>query len=256
MRTHRLHLLTFGLVAALLLAACAKSPTDLLKKLKETLEGLQLAKKCAPESYRAAMKMYEEAMELDKKKAYKEAAASAEAALKLADKAKADAEANKAKCDAIADADKKGGDLGTGSAGGSGSGAPGGTASGENNPSLPGAETAPDSPVLEKVVVYFDFNSFEVRASDVPKLKQFAAALKGKATANIEVEGHCDVRGSVEYNLSLGEKRARAARAVLVGQGAAEKLITVISYGSEKPEVDGSSEEAHSKNRRAVINRR
>ena len=94
-----------------------------------------------------------------------------------------------------------------------------------------------------------------MKPADLTKVQAFAASIKGKP-ASIEVEGHCDVRGSVEYNLSLGERRARAVREQLVAQGVSEKAITIISYGSERPAVDGATEAAHAKNRRAVVNRR
>lgn len=246
-----------GAACLLALAGCPKPPTDLLKKLKETLDGMALAKKCAPESYRAAQKMYEEAIELEKKKAYKEATQAAEAAQKLADKARADAEANKAKCEAIAAADKNSGALGTGTPdGGAASSTGAGTDPGAGKGTdLSQTGVAPDTPVLERVVVYFGFNKFDLSPESTAKLSSFVAANKDKG-GNVEIEGHCDVRGSVEYNLSLGEKRARAVRDFFVSQGMPEKSIVVISYGSEKPEVDGSSEDAHAKNRRAVINRR
>ena len=258
-RHRRVTLAAFVLSAVFFgaLAGCPKPPTDLLKKLKEALDGMALAKKCAPESYRAAQKMYEEAIELEKKKAYKEATQAAEAAQKLADKARADAEANKAKCEAIADADKASGALGTGTPDG---GVASSTGAGTDPVTGKGTDlsqtgVAPDTPVLERVVVYFGFNKFDLAPDSTSKLSAFVAANKDKG-GNVEVEGHCDVRGSVEYNLSLGEKRARAVRDFFVSQGMPEKSIVVISYGSEKPEVEGSGEDAHAENRRAVVNRR
>jgi peptidoglycan-associated lipoprotein len=236
---------------AVLLAACAKPPTDLMKKLKDMLDGLDRAKKCAPESYRSAMKMYEEAEEFNKKKAYKEAERAAEAAMKLAEKAKADADANK-DCDKTAAADN----IDKPAAGDADGGAPPSGVT-EKTGDLPGSnDTPPEGPVLEKVIVYFDFNQFSIRPDASQVLTKFAGSLKGKPETRLEVEGHCDARGSVEYNLALGERRAKAVREFLVAQGLAEKAISIISYGSERPAVDGSTEEAYAKNRRAVVLRR
>jgi peptidoglycan-associated lipoprotein len=237
---------------AISVASCAKPPTDLLKKLKDQLAGLELAKKCAPESYRSAMKMYEEAEELNKKKLYKEATRAAEAAVKLAEKAKADAEANK-DCDKTAAADKAG-DKPAGGTDGSGGSTP--TEKTNELPGATGGDKAAEGPVLEKVTVYFDFNKFDVRPDAVQVLTRFAASLKSKPEARIEVEGHCDARGSVEYNLALGERRAKSVREFLVSQGVSAKQVSIISYGSERPEVDGSTEEAYARNRRAVVLRR
>jgi peptidoglycan-associated lipoprotein len=240
-----------GIAAAL--AACPKPPTDLLKKAKETLDKMELAKKCAPELYRSALKLYQDAEELNKKKAYKEAARAAEEALKLAEKAQKQAEANKADCEKIAAADQMGKTPPEGSPGAGG--AP--PASGEKPAELPGAGGAPpEGPVLQTVTVYFDFNKYDVRPEAAQTLSTFAATVKGNAAAQIEVEGHCDARGSVEYNLSLGERRAKAVRDFLIAQGLPERSISIISYGAERPAVDGATEEAYAKNRRAVVNRR
>jgi peptidoglycan-associated lipoprotein len=236
------------IAAALALAACPKPPTDLLRKAKETLDGLTLAKKCAPEAYRSAMKMYEEAEELSKKKAYKEAARAAEAALKLAEKAKQLAEANKKDCEKIAASE----DVGSKPGAAPSAELPG---AGEKPAELPGG-APPTGPILDKVVVYFDFDKFDIRPDAAQTLTQFASSLKGKTDFSVEVEGHCDARGSVEYNLALGERRARAVRDFLVAQGLPARSLSIISYGSEKPAVDGDTEEAYAKNRRAVVNRR
>jgi peptidoglycan-associated lipoprotein len=67
----------------------------------------------------------------------------------------------------------------------------------------------------------------------------------------LQIEGHCDSRGSIEYNLALGERRAKSVRAYLVNLGVSAKRLSVISYGKEKPIVQGDSEEAMAKNRRA-----
>lgn len=232
----------------LLLTGCPKPPTDLLKKAKAAIDALGLAKKCAPEAYRSALKMFEEAQEYNKKKAYREARRAAEAALKLAEKARLLAEASRKDCEKIAAADTLGKPPEV-----PGGGPPAPPTTGLTPGEVPGP---PAGPVLERVVVYFDFDKYDVRPDGAKTLTEFAATLKDKPEVQLEIEGHCDARGSVEYNLALGERRARAVREFLARLGVAEKNITVISYGSEKPAMEGSTEEAHAKNRRAVVLRR
>lgn len=98
--------------------------------------------------------------------------------------------------------------------------------------------------------VFFDLNSsiIDARASDV--LAQNARWL-GKR--NVTVEGHCDERGTREYNLALGQKRADAAKQYLISQGVDGSRIKTVSYGKERPLVNGHSEDAWSKNRRAEL---
>jgi len=99
--------------------------------------------------------------------------------------------------------------------------------------------------------IYFEFDSYNVRPDDVPILKDLAAWLGANQAANLTVEGHCDERGSVEYNLALGQKRAEAAKDYLVKLGVSDKRIKVVSYGKEAPLVPGHTEETWAKNRRA-----
>jgi peptidoglycan-associated lipoprotein len=82
-------------------------------------------------------------------------------------------------------------------------------------------------------------------------LKQNAAWAKANSRITIQIEGHCDSRGSVEYNLALGERRAKSVKDYLVTLGVAANRLTVISYGKEKPLAIGDTEEVHSRNRRA-----
>jgi len=68
---------------------------------------------------------------------------------------------------------------------------------------------------------------------------------------NIQIEGHCDSRGSIEYNLALGERRAKSVKAYLVSLGIEANRLNIISFGEEKPLADGDTESAHAQNRRA-----
>jgi peptidoglycan-associated lipoprotein len=97
--------------------------------------------------------------------------------------------------------------------------------------------------------VYFDYDSARIRPSEDSKLQAVAAYLKSNP-GKLVVEGHCDERGTAEFNRALGEKRALAAREELVKQGADGSRITTISYGSDRPADMGHDEAAWSKNRR------
>lgn len=97
--------------------------------------------------------------------------------------------------------------------------------------------------------VFFDFDKYAIRPGDAEILKKDYAAIKSNP-AKVRVEGNCDERGTVEYNLALGQKRADAAKAYLVKLGADEKRLETVSYGKEKPVDPGHNEAAWAKNRR------
>jgi len=109
-------------------------------------------------------------------------------------------------------------------------------------------------PVLKESqfqTVYFDFDKYNLRADAKASLDANFALLREFPDAIVKVEGHCDERGTVEYNLSLGEKRARAVMDYLVGQGIAAARMSIITYGKERPVDPGHNETAWGKNRRA-----
>jgi len=99
--------------------------------------------------------------------------------------------------------------------------------------------------------IYFDFDQFTLSAEARKTLADNANYLKANSGIQVVVEGHCDERGSDEYNLALGESRALAAKNYLVSLGVSAKRLSVISYGEEKPAVMGNNEAAWAKNRRA-----
>jgi peptidoglycan-associated lipoprotein len=99
--------------------------------------------------------------------------------------------------------------------------------------------------------VYFDFNSSNLDSSTKQKLEENAEYLKSNTSVDVQIEGHADERGGRQYNLALGERRAKAARDYLVALGVDSKRISTISYGSERPVAEGHDESAWSKNRRA-----
>lgn len=100
--------------------------------------------------------------------------------------------------------------------------------------------------------VFFNFNSSSVNSNAQKTLKRQIAWLKENSDVNVLIEGHADERGTREYNLALGEKRANSVKSFLVGNGVSSSRIAVISYGKEHPEFPGSDESSWSKNRRAV----
>jgi len=100
--------------------------------------------------------------------------------------------------------------------------------------------------------VYFDFDKSDLRQDSRNVLNKNAEImLKSQPTAKIKIEGHCDERGSAEYNLALGERRAKSAMQYLLTLGVQPERLSVISYGKEKPAVQGNDEEVWAKNRRA-----
>jgi peptidoglycan-associated lipoprotein len=97
--------------------------------------------------------------------------------------------------------------------------------------------------------VYFDYDSAKVRPGEVSKIEAVAAQLKG-GTSKLVVEGHCDERGTAEYNRALGERRAQAVREELIRLGVSADRISTVSYGKDRPTDMGHDESAWSKNRR------
>ncbi len=99
--------------------------------------------------------------------------------------------------------------------------------------------------------VRFDYDSAALSDAARATLDKHAAWLQAHREARVVVEGHCDERGTVEYNLALGEQRARATRDYLVSRGVAAERLRVVSYGKERPFDPAQTEEAYAKNRRA-----
>jgi peptidoglycan-associated lipoprotein len=98
---------------------------------------------------------------------------------------------------------------------------------------------------------FFDYDEAAIRADAKAALESNARHLERSANANVIIEGHCDERGSVEYNLALGERRARAAKEFLTSYGIPANRMTTISYGKERPFAQGHDEAAWAQNRRA-----
>ena len=145
-------------------------------------------------------------------------------------------------------------------AGGSSTGAQSVTPAASRGDLMSGATTSPatarprvtdfaPSPDLRDI--YFDFDKYEIRADQAKPLDANAAWLKSRPRDLVLIEGHCDERGTNEYNLALGDRRAKATMNYLVSRGVEARRITVNSYGEERPQCQEHNEACWSKNRRA-----
>ena len=99
--------------------------------------------------------------------------------------------------------------------------------------------------------INFEYDRAALTADAKSKIQGNAAWMKSNANAKLQIEGHCDARGSIEYNLSLGERRAQAVKSYMTSLGIASSRLAIISYGKEKPLSSGDSESDYARNRRA-----
>jgi peptidoglycan-associated lipoprotein len=126
-------------------------------------------------------------------------------------------------------------------------------------PVQPDVQTEPEPPPEPEPVVdtynaeaiYFAFDDYSLGGDAKAALSNLAEYLKTNPSAFVQIEGHCDERGTNEYNLALGDRRANSVRDHLIDLGVTPDRLSTISYGEEKPAMDGSNEQAWSQNRRA-----
>ncbi|MCZ8131428.1 MAG: peptidoglycan-associated lipoprotein Pal [Steroidobacteraceae bacterium] len=123
---------------------------------------------------------------------------------------------------------------------------------GEARP-LPGTGADAAGATAATTTILFDFDSAEVRAEYNSAITAHARRIAASPAVRVRLEGNTDERGSPEYNIGLGERRAQAVKRALLLQGAPDAQITTVSYGEERPSVEGGSEEAWSQNRRVEI---
>ncbi|MBV70497.1 MAG: peptidoglycan-associated lipoprotein [Myxococcales bacterium] len=217
----------------LCLAACGGRPVEALSAAEKAMADASLAKTCAPDEYLAAQKLLEKAKSLAEKGEHARAKATAIAAEKLAKKAIVKAQARKDEC---------------------------------LNPQAPDAidaaefvdESGPGQDAVDALsegmqIIYFDYNQPTLSDEAKATLDANADWLLDNESVTVTVEGHCDERGSTEYNLALGEKRAQVARKYLLRKGVDKARISLVSYGEERPADYGAGEAAHKRNRRAVF---
>ena len=137
--------------------------------------------------------------------------------------------------------------LGAGTGMGANSGANGGNLSSEEQARLQMQQ------LQQNNIVYFDLDKYDIRSDFAAMLDAHANFLRSNPSYKVTVEGHADERGTPEYNIALGERRANAVKMYLQGKGVSADQISIVSYGKEKPAVLGHDEAAYSKNRRAVL---
>lgn len=130
-----------------------------------------------------------------------------------------------------------------------------GVTSGTTTGQVDGAttDTSAAASLLGQRVVYFDFDKSAIRADAYEALQAHAQYLSGHPNAKIRLEGHADERGTREYNMALGERRAKSVVSFLTANGASGAQFEVVSFGEERPAVDGHEEGSWAQNRRAEL---
>jgi peptidoglycan-associated lipoprotein len=215
------------LALAALIAGCPKNiPQPEIDAAEQAMADIEDTKDCAPETYQAAKTMMDRARALLKEERYEEAKTALIAAKQLAEKAQKE-------CD-----EKKAAELAA-------------QKEPEPEPVAKEVEIEKDTGPDRMVTVYFGFNEATLTDESRTALNNNAEYLRNHEGQRIQVEGHCDSRGSTEYNLALGERRAMAVRKYLVKLGVDPKRLEIISYGEERPVDPAQNEDAWSQNRRA-----
>lgn len=239
MRSVRLRIdpraLMFSLLVALTLAltACGGPPDKALSEAEQAVAAARGRSSCAQEKFAAAEKLLAEARALSDEGEYDEAERKAKSAAKLAREAEAEAEANWEECNRRKQVVEKSRGQNDGGDGGDSNG--GGDA---------------DRPPAELQTVYFGYDSAELNSEQRSHLDENARWFRENPKVDVTLEGHTDERGSVEYNLALGERRARVAREYLMKLGIDGGRMRVLSYGEEKPAAYGRNDRDYRKNRR------
>lgn len=235
-RPQRFSLRPWGLVFALGLAACGGPPTAQLNEADAALNSAALAKRCAPEEYAAAEAMQKKARELASQGKHEEAKSAALAAKKLAERAQQRAMARREEC------------LN-----------PKAAQTGFDPNDLVEVERDPNAHLGEHAqlrTAYFEYNSSDLPPETRQTLTGNASWIRANPGPKVVLEGHCDSRGSIEYNLALGERRALMVRNYLMQMGVDGARLQVVSYGAEQLEDYGHTEAAHARNRRVEFRTR
>lgn len=226
-------ILTVGMLVAVtaVWTGCKKPPENALSEAEDAVAAARDKSECAEEKFEASRRLLQEAKKLSKQKKYDEAERKARAAAKLAEEAKAKAEANWEDCQkrlAGEEADKDSSEEKDRD-----------SESGQRNEKR-----------LTLKTVYFGYDTAELSSSARSRLQSNLQWLEDNPERRVVLEGHTDARGSIEYNLALGERRARSVKQYLIQLGISGERLNVLSYGEEKPAAFGDSESAYRKNRR------
>ena len=144
-------------------------------------------------------------------------------------------------------------DTTTSQEGGTGTTTDGQVGAGQGLPGGAGIGAEGAAPAGVATVIYFDFDSSDIRPEFAALITSHAKHLAGSSSTKVRLEGHTDERGSREYNIALAERRSQAVRRALMLQGAADGQLTTVSYGEERPATEGADEAAYEKNRRVEI---
>ena len=155
-----------------------------------------------------------------------------------------------AACSSTSDTDAE--DANGAGSGTSGSSAPATSSPGSSSGQLSQEEIRAQN-ALRQTVFYFDFDIAEFKAADRETLTYHARDLAANPSKRLRLEGHADERGTREYNLALGERRANSILNYLIVNGASRSQIEVVSYGEERPAASGQSEQSYSRNRRVEV---
>lgn len=223
-------------MCAMLLWGCPKPPTTAYEQARNALAMAEssLAKKCAKEELTAARLMMRKAKKLMAAEKYEKAKVAFDATRKMAMKAQEMAELRRKEClnqDGNQAISKK-----------------------EAEPE-PKVVQSKEIPVTDKRLklkrVHFEFNKATLTEKAKQTLRENARYLRKHPKASIQIEGHCDERGTAEYNLALGERRAKVVKKFLAALGVKNARLSIISFGDQKPLITADTKREHAKNRRA-----
>ena len=134
----------------------------------------------------------------------------------------------------------------------------GANTNGSTGADVSGSELSADQAAIQELqrtgtTIYFDYDRADIKSEYLPIVTAHARYLNANPQRKLRLEGHSDERGSREYNIGLGERRAQSVRRALLLQGVNETQLTTVSYGEERPAVQGSDESAYAKNRRVEL---
>lgn len=230
----------FGLILTLspLLwgATCHEKRPDVYDVLAAIMEDIERVRDCAPELYQAAKDMLERAQASLKEEDYDRADVAQKVALHLADQAWLECERERSQLVRLEWKKRLEQERASREEG-----------SAVRELPVEGGDSGPES----LLTVYFGFDQHLLSDEAREILDDNAKYLRLRRSLRVRVEGHCDERGPTEYNLALGERRARAVKDYLVGLGIPAERIETISFGKERPAVEGHDETAWAKNRRS-----
>ncbi len=223
----------FGLAIALTLAisACGGPPTEALDAAEKSLLSAAWSEDCATETYNSAQRMLREAQEAAAAGRHDEAKRKAEAAQRLAEQAKLDAELNAEECERRKNALR--------------------AVEARTETVVHNVTATNETETFSLETIYFDFDESSINEGSRRTLDQNARWLLNNQTQKVRIEGHTDARGTAEYNIALSQRRGESVKRYLQTLGVDAPRMTVVGYGKERPAAFGDREQDHALNRRA-----